>query len=279
MSGMKPCPQCQTELPLSARFCLQCGAVQPATLSASAHLEGFDWQGDRVAQAIDAFSDRLAERVVHEQHPDRLSRYQERLYESGFREVIQRRFTQWSEGFVLPTTLDEAAAALRELHAWLDDLLDYFFVLHCQDINVVLLPEAILRYQGTEPTGKARLQMVLDYLDFTHESERVYTDLLTLSPKKIRNVGQSFLFPERDEVIWFICDQTMLGTAKEGFAMTEKALYWKTGFQPAQRVYYHKLFDVRKEKEWLLVNDLYFNASPSLNTKMIWLLRRLGANQ
>ncbi|MEZ4984827.1 MAG: hypothetical protein R2795_07290 [Saprospiraceae bacterium] len=58
--------------------------------------------------------------------------------------------------------------------------------------------------------------------------------------------------------------------------MTEKALYWKTGFQPPQRVYYHKLFALQREKEWLLINELYFNASPSLNTKMIWLLRKLA---
>ncbi len=273
---MKTCPQCATALPPSARFCLQCGAAQPVSAVPHIAAEGFDWQGDRIAQAIDVFNARLAERVAQEQHPDRLAQYQERLYGSGFREVIQRRFAQWSEGFVPPDTAADASAALRELAHWVDDLLDYFFILHCQDINTVLLPEAILRYQTAAPEGKALRQMALDYLDFSHESERVYTDLLTLPAKKIRNVGQSFLFPERDEVIWFICDQTLLGTAKEGFAMTEKALYWKSGLQPAQRVYYHKLFDIRREKEWLLINDLYFNASPTLNTKITWLLRRLG---
>jgi hypothetical protein len=58
--------------------------------------------------------------------------------------------------------------------------------------------------------------------------------------------------------------------------MTDKALYWKTRLQGAQRVYYHKLRSLTKEKEWLLINELYFNASPSLNTKMIWLLRKLA---
>lgn len=214
-----------------------------------------------------------------EQDETKLSAYQERVYESNYREVLQRRFEQWVDKLDQRLLDTKASTYLKELKFLVDDLLDFFFVIHCADLNAVVLNEAILRYQNASADQLDCKQMAMDFLDFEREEERVYTDFIQLPVKKIKNAAKQFLFPEKEELIWFICDQSLLGNAKEGFAMTDKALYWKSGLQPAQRVYYHKVYSIQKEKEWLLINDLFFNATPSLNTKIIWLLRRLARLQ
>jgi hypothetical protein len=273
---MKSCSQCQTSLPDEARFCHQCGALQLEQLTTPSTAAGWDWEGELVPQAFARFQERLTERVGAEQDASQLHRYQERLYSSKYRETVQRRMEQWRENILVPREANGRAILLRELRGLTDDLLDFFLILHCADLNRVVLPEAMLRYQQLALEDIDLGKMAMTFLDFANEEERVYTDFVTLPVKKIRNASKAFLFPEREEKIWFICDQSLLGNAKSGFAMTEKALYWKSGLQPAQRVYYHKLFSLQREQEWLLINELYFNASPSLNTKMIWLLRRLA---
>lgn len=271
---MKNCPKCNIALPLSARFCMNCGAEQPVTAGALPG-EQIDWSGPVADRAQVQLLGRLNDRVIAEQSADQVGAYQERFQSSDYQLTVRRRLEQWHIEWQ-DKDAEQKTKAPQALRYLIDDLLDFFFIIHCLDLNVVILPEVILRYQHLSKAELDHSQMALDYLDFGAEEERVYTDFVQLPVRKIRNASKYFLFPERGEKIWFICDQSLLGNAKEGFAMTEKALYWKTGFQPAQRVYYHKLFSLRKEKEWLLINDLYFNATPSLNTKLIWLLRRLA---
>ncbi len=272
--GMKNCPQCQIALPDEARFCMNCGARQ-VVVAGTLPPEQLDWNGEVEHQAFDRLMSRLRSRVEAEQDATKVPTYQERLYSSGYRETVQRRLTQWVEEWRSKTP-EEKAGAPEALRYLLDDLLDFFFIIHCADLNTVALPEVMLSYQRRPLSEIDAAKMAMDFLDFEREEERVYTNFIELPVKKIRNAGKYFLFPEREERIWFICDQSLLGNARKGFAMTEKALYWKSGLQGAQRVYYHKLFSLKREQEWLLINDLYFNATPSLNTKMIWLLRRLA---
>lgn len=253
---------------------MNCGAEQPA-VSGALPGEQIDWSGPVSERAYQQLLIRLEDRVVAEQNASRTADYLGRLQASEYHQTVQRRLEQWAVEWKQKEP-SERTSAPKTLRYLIDDLLDFFFIIHSSDLNAVVLPESILQYQHLDYAGVEGSKLALDYLDFAAEEERVYTDFVQLPVRKIRNASKNFLFPEREERIWFICDQSLLGNAKEGFAMTEKALYWKTGFQPAQRVYYHKLFSLRKEKEWLLINDLYYNATPSLNTKMIWLLRRLA---
>lgn len=269
------CTFCHSPLPQAAKFCPNCGQSQLSGLKSAPKLD-FNWEGGLVAQANIRFRKRLEERVRSEQDESKMTAYQERIYESNYREVLQRRLEQWADKIHQPVANDKTNIYLKELKHLIDNLLDFFFIVHCADINIVVLNEAILRYQNVNDDQLDYKQMVMDFLYFEREEERIYTDFIELPVKKIKNAAKQFLFPEKEELIWFICDQSLLGNAKEGFAMTEKALYWKSGLQPAQCVYYHKIFSIQKEKEWLLINDLFFNATPSLNTKMIWLLRKLA---
>jgi len=93
---------------------------------------------------------------------------------------------------------------------------------------------------------------------------------------KLKNASQAFLFPAKDEKIMLIADQTIFGSCKEGFAMTENGLYGKAHFESPQKVYYKDIREIKKEQNWIAVNGLFFNINPSVNVKMLKLLRKLG---
>ena len=91
-------------------------------------------------------------------------------------------------------------------------------------------------------------KMALDFLALEEEQVPVYTDFIKMPVRKLRNASRSFLQPEPEEKIWFICDLSLFGNTKQGFAMTEQALYWKSGLQGKQKVFYHMLRSLRREK-------------------------------
>lgn len=275
---MKNCPQCGTALPQEARFCFNCGASQQPAIGAGGP-GGIHWSVDLLPQFLDRFWLRLDERVKAEQDAKELAAYRERVYESGFRETVHRRLEQFAAGCQQKLKADDEEKQQelhQELQYLLDDLLDFFFVMYSQELNVVPLPEQILGYQGKKRDEIDLRQMGLAFLVLAEENVQVYTDLVQAPVKVLRNSAKTFLNPDKEELIWFICDLSLLANGKEGFAMTDQALYWKSGWQPAQKVFYHKLTSLQREKEWILINDIYFNATTRLNTKMIWLLRKLA---
>ena len=93
--------------------------------------------------------------------------------------------------------------------------------------------------------------------------------------RKLQNASRNFLFPAKEEKVLLIADQTVFSTCREGFALTEDALYWKSHFKEAQKVFYHQIETVKKEKDWLLINDIFFNVNPTVNGKMVFLLNKL----
>lgn len=229
-------------------------------------------------QLAEQFLHALRKRVEEEHNAARFQAYSERLYESGFRDTVFRRSAQLAEE--LQALSRQARADARRINRSVallfEGLLDYFVIHFCKDINEVQLPEAILKFEGLEWHEINLFDMILAHLDFEHEpEEKAYTGLLKMPVDKLKNAGKFFLFPERAERILFICDQSLLGSCKEGFAMTEKALYWKAQLQTARRAGYESLQDIRREKDWLLINGHFFHASPSLDLKMLRLLRKI----
>lgn len=271
---MKKCPRCATELPVAARFCWNCGAAQPVEPERAS---GIDWAAELLPQFNASFLQELRQRVEEDLGSGQWPAYQERLYESGFRDVAHRRLSQ------LADMLQQdrvglgwsATRAQRKLEETVWEMVEYFIVYHAANLNPVVLSENILRYQGAVVGAGNIYGLALDYLNFAEEKEVVYTDLLRMPVDKLRNAGRSYLFPAKDERILLVCDQSLLGSGKEGFALTERALYWKAQFQPARQASFHELRTLKREKDWLLVNDLFFNANPSLNVKMLLLLKRL----
>lgn len=272
---MKKCQECGTDLPIAAKFCFNCGAPQQDL--AGQEQVVFEPGTDLTQRIIDQFFPALRTRLKEEMTGGDYARYAERVYESGFRDLLHRR-----AGGIAAKIEQSHAEGLIDQQAidyWIEkfnsELLDYFLIQHCQDLNPLPIPEAILRYQDATWPGLDLFQMALDYLDFAREKEVVYTDFLVMPMEKLRNASKFFLFPAPNEKILLICDQSLFGSCKEGFALTEHALYWKAHLEKPQQVAYNRIQHVERTKDWLMINNAFFNVNPGFNLKMMKFLKKL----
>ena len=228
-------------------------------------------------EIFEKFSVAFEQQIKAEQNPAQYNEYVDRFEESDFKLSFEFRVKQLAEE-VQKIRLDGNNLLKNEdnlLERAFTELIDYFVILYCKDLNEITLPESILKYQNIAPDQIDLSQMVIDYLDFEEEDEKVYFDFITMPLNRLQNASKAFLFPEKGEKIFFICDQSILGSGKEGFAMTEKAIYWKMPFENAERVYYKNLRTIEPQKDWITINDMFFNTNQSLNIKMMKLLKKI----
>ncbi len=272
------CHQCGVELPNKAKFCLNCGAEQEAPVARKAADPLINWQGDAGQKIKELFFSQLRERVEEEQGLKKSQEYSERVYESGFRDVLERRVSQFLQQLDA-LEIDDPQTMQKMDHKailLLDELLDFFLIKHCADLNRVQLPQTMLVYHGYSQLTEVDLRkMILDFLDFENEEENIYTDFLAMPIDKLKNAGTAFLFPAKDERILLICDQSIFGSCKEGFALTEKGIYWKAHLQKAKKIAYRNLAEIKRVEDWITINTQFFNVNPSLNIKMLKLLRKI----
>lgn len=269
---MKHCINCGTQLPKVAKFCFNCGVPQP-TAAAKKVLYTIDPQQSVEEQIVDQFFHALKYRIEEQHKPNQYKDYLELVYQSRFMETVHLRAAQ------LATEIAQKQLNYFQISRFLEEryeaLLDYFVIHHGKNLNQVHLPEAILKYEGLTLSQINLVQLIFDYLDFGSEEETYYTDFFYMPVKKIRNASQSFLFTAKEEKIFFISDQSILGSCREGFAMTEMALYWKFQFHPSSRVYYDKLDTIEREKTWININSMFFHVNTSIDLKMLKLLKKL----
>ncbi|NRB63099.1 MAG: zinc ribbon domain-containing protein [Saprospiraceae bacterium] len=275
---MKKCHQCHNELPQNARFCLNCGAEQNME-TAAPDPAYITVPSDKsvTRQFTEQFFLALKKRVQQEHQPDLFQAYSERVYETTFRDTIAELGAEL-EGQIHQRQqqggLDLKKVNLH-VHRLFENQLDYFIITFCADLNRVIIPPAILKYQSKRWNEINLYKMVMDYLDFEHEHEKPFTDFLNMPVEKLKNAGKSFLFPARKEKILFIVDTSLMGSGKEGFAMTEHALYWKFPLEKARLVNYERLEEIKRTENWLTINGLYFHVNTSLDLKMLKLLKRI----
>lgn len=275
---MKKCIRCQVVLSVDARFCSNCGAPQPdleATQRSS--VPNIDLDLEIEPQLTEKFFLALKDRIEREHRPEQFTAYSERMYPSGFRDVIARRFAQSADRLRNMESLGmlETSQLNWYVEDLFEELLDFYIIRYCKDLNEVELPEAILKYQNIPLSEINLFQVVKDFLQFDHEPEKIYTDLLQMPLAKLKNASQAFLFPPRDEKILLVSDQSLLSNGKEGFAITARGLYWKAPFQKSQIALFTNLVDMRRKGDWIEINGHFFNAGLSLNVKMLRLLGRL----
>lgn len=284
---MRNCQFCETELIDEARFCHHCGAkikVEESKTSEQLYEAKFPLNFRKVnglaSEIRQYFIQSLDKRIKETLNRKYKSAYMDRLLQSDFQEVFELRTNQLAEE-VYTIHTRQTLTMQQEIDALLDKsfdgLLDYFLVKYCQDLNDFNIPEKTLQYEGLEK-GKLDLQqMVVDFLDLQNEEIMVYTDFIKMPLSKLQNASRNFLFPAKDEKVLLIADQTIFGTCREGFALTEDALYWKAHFKEAQKVFYHHIHSIQRKKEWLLINDAFFNVNQSVNGKMVFLLNKMRA--
>lgn len=210
------------------------------------------------------FEDRLAGRLTEYFSADRLMDYLRRYRrDEDFHRIRDLALRNLSEG--------EKSISDR-----FDDLIEYFIVESAGDLHEGLFDQRILRYQ-TVPKEKIDLfGMVLDYLNFDPRLDRTYTDFITAPEKILRNATRNYLKASKGERLYVICDQTLTGSGRQGFAVTDRALYWKHVFQPRASAEYGNLREVKMIGGHLLINGRYFDAGHKLNLSIALLLNKLA---
>jgi len=271
------CPRCGSENDLHAPACSNCQLLfAPAKqeppkaklndIFDTTHVENLE-------QAIaDRFSIAFERRLKEEHHPSLHHAYIDRFYKSEFRASVDFRIKQLGEQAQRNPDDDQrfsfAAPAFEEL-------LDYFIIRYCEDLNEAVFSEEILKYQGRTVENIQLGKLVLDYLDFNREGETVYTDFVTMPANKLKNAAQNFLMPQKGETIYFICDLSTFGACKDGFALTRDCIYWKMPFEKKQRVYYKNLEEIKRQEDWITINGIFFSGSKTLSLKLLRLLKKL----
>lgn len=279
---MKPCPACHEQSPLASVFCHHCGfhfGRKNIRQSAYEPVYPLDFDADDLTEQVKGlFFGSLRRRVEAEHDIARYSEFVERFYDSRFREIYSVRaeqiaedaLTQWERfGTEALPDID------RRMDAAFEGLLDYFIIQFCPDLTGAVLPPAILKYEKVQ-AGKTDLGlMIRDFLDFDREDEVFYFDFIAMEVDLMANVCKHFLFAEHKERVWFICDLSLKNNGKEGFAMTDRGIYWRAPFDKPRRVSYSELREIKLEKKWMTINGHFFNANPSLNLKLCKLLKKL----
>jgi hypothetical protein len=283
---MRNCQFCNTELLETARFCHHCGAKVKIKTTETKETEKYEAKYELNFRQLKGLSSEikqyfiqaLDQRINAVQNPKKKSAYMNRLLQSDFQKVFELRANQLAEeAYTIHSkqTDTEGQDIDKLLSKSFEGLIDFFIIKYCKDINEVNIPEETLKYEGLNKEKVDLQKMVVDFLDIKDENITVYTDFIKMPLHKLQNASRNFLFPAKDEKVLLIADQTVFGTCREGFALTEDALYWKAHFKNAEKVFYHQIDSIKKEKDWLLINDLFFNANPSVNGKLVFLLNKL----
>ncbi len=276
------CPNCGETVPETARFCPNCGHRLEEDV-----MELQDVAPDppteqepepppptlTVADLRTAFEDRLGERLTAyfeaDRLPDYLAVYRNDETFRQIRDVSLRSLTDYLNRELVPSR------AQRRRDNVLAGLVEYFVVETAGELHPGMLPQHLLRYQSVDWKTVDLFKLVMDYLDLDQTTETVYTDFITTPAKVLRNATRSYLGAGKDERLLLICDQSLLGSGKQGFALTDSALYWKNVLQPAGVVTYTTLQRVEVRGAHLLLDSQYFDAGPRLNLRVAVLLDKL----
>lgn len=176
---------------------------------------------------------------------------------------------KWLEG---QPAADLARARRQNTFA---DLVEYFIVETAGSLSGNVLPQRLLRHQSADWKTADLFKLVMDYLDFPSESETVHTDFVAMPARALRNATKSFLHAAKDERVFFICDQSLISQAKNGFAVTDSGIYWKNVLQPAGAATFTTMREPRLEQGHLIIDGQFFDAGGRLNIKVAVLLDRL----
>jgi hypothetical protein len=223
------------------------------------------------------FFEALRNRVEEEHNPLLYSDYVERFYRSDFQKFMHSSLDLWQVEMQRMKTKqieENYIAALQE--KWLSKWLNYFIIKECADLNEVRLNEKILIYDELLLSDINLDLMFEDFLQLNFEkSVKIYKNFFTMPSEKLEAAIKSFASVPRTERILFIADSSITGTCKEGFAMSNEALYWKAPLEKAQRVEFSALSSVVRHKDWIEINGLFFNIGKNLNMKLLRLLKTL----
>ncbi|MEM6395847.1 MAG: zinc-ribbon domain-containing protein, partial [Bacteroidota bacterium] len=242
------------------------------------NLGGIDWDGSLMTDFRTFFKDRFQQRVQDYFGEQAVDRYEDARRQSDFQQTVSTQLAalaDWVRNHRAESNWRNEQGYNR-LVAATEALIEYFLVEATRKLHGGIWPQRLLRHQALSWDKADLFSMAMDYLDFEDESETYYTDFVRMPARVLKNATNRFLNATRDERVLFVCDQSLLGSGKDGYALTDVAIYWRPVLQGPQRVLYQEIETLEKQADHLRINGLYFDAGASLNYKMALLLRRLA---
>ncbi len=239
---------------------------------------GIEWGEELLPQFRrlfwEEFKDYFARLLPHR----RFDEVEQLLRESDFGDIIGSTLRSQREYYSRRRTepnWDPVRAELLFRHT-AADLLDYFLIKYTGPLRKVYLPERILGFQTARQADTDPAHLCQAYLELDLETDPVYTDFVRMPTRKLKNAMQSFLTASPQERIYFILDQSLLGNCRNGFALTDVGIYWRSLLNEAGAAFYQDLADLRIDPTgFLSINGCYFDAGPALNLKLCLLLAKL----
>ncbi|MEM6879399.1 MAG: GNAT family N-acetyltransferase [Bacteroidota bacterium] len=306
------CTNCGAALPKNAKFCPQCGhpvelnqVEDNSSVEAEKKLDSaeeqehaselpltgavfdsedfdqagnIDWSGTLMTDFRSFFKNQFRSRITDYFGEEAVEVYENARRQSDFQQTVSTQLAALADWVRTSRTLPtwKNMQGYRRLLTVTEALIEFFLVEGAKHIHGGIWPQRLLRHQAQTWDNADLFALVMDYLDFDSESETVYTDFVRMPAKVLRNVTSRFLQAARDERVLFVCDQSLLGTGKDGYAMTDVAIYWRPVLQGRQRLLYQEIETLTNHKDHLRINGLYLDAGASLNIKIALLLRRLA---
>lgn len=219
------------------------------------------------------FRKHLQDRIVAYFGDRKLRRYVARLEEdTAFQQVRDGSLSNLFRWLQRQPAADLARVRCRNTFA---DLTEYFVVETAGDLSGNVLPQRLLRHQSADWQTADLFKLVMDYLDFNAQAETIHTDFVSMPPRALRNATKSFLYAAKDERVFFICDQSLISRARNGFAITDAGIYWKNVLQPAGAATFTTMREPRLEQGHVVIDGLFFDAGGQLNLKVAVLLDKL----
>jgi hypothetical protein len=207
------------------------------------------------------------------------SEYVQTFYDSGFNfyfSQLQKQLIRDLQRvpYLYPQNINYQVDTL--IDNTFESLLNRFITTHTRELNDWQPPD-VLRWELIKKEDLNVEKMIFDYLDLPPNEEKIYTNFLTMPVPKLKNAWKSFLKAGQSEMPLIISDQSMFGSCKEGFSITNKGIYWKAHFNKPKRFYFDELVDIRRVEDWININGSYFHANDKMNYKMLRLLKKLRA--
>ena len=281
----KSCPVCTETNPVSSVFCHHCGYhFDGASKTENTYqpVYPFVFEEDTMTEQVrQLFFKAMRARVEEEHEIDQYSDYVERFYQSRFHEIYTVRASQIAnEVWVQWDRFGQEALPEidRRVMQAFEGLLDYFIIQFCPDLSKMVLPEAILKYEKGIKDQTDLWPMMQDYLGFDREDEQFYFDLISMNSDLLENACKNFLKAPKEDRILVVGDLSLKGNCKEGFALTEKAVYWKNAFGKARSAKFTELRHLKFGKDWILINGFFFTVNPNFNLKFYKLLKKIRQN-
>lgn len=278
------CFECKNVNPNAARFCARCGNPINIKYTPKPNITpiyGIDFNDIPTlpTQLHEAFKVFVCWALEQEHQSEKEAFFLQTLEKSSFRQEYLEEatvlMTQEFESLFETYNINSFEQIEAHIEKQFTRLLERFFVDFCNPFLPKTLSKNILLYQDANLQDTNLHQMTMDYLDIDNENITAYTHAIDIPLKKIKNARTTFFQPTAGEIPYVFIDQTLLGSGKEGFILTAKAIYWKAYFQKSAQVRFSEIEKLVFFSDRLEINNIYFNVNPSFNYKLYRLLFRL----